>query len=301
MENHRILSIFAFAIIFVLAPVTCEKTQNIQFRSHSPYKWHFYDEEKNVNEVDKEFMRKFAESASRHMSDKQQEMELIDEEAPAEIPSKIQVRSADSDSDCVEGEKCKKPDQGYDFMDFSLSKIRSKDQGIALKAAQEAQAANKAQDSAGKEASKQAKFLLAEKAIQAAKAAQAALSAKQAILDELEREVREAEMVVQDLSSSIQQSEANSNAALKAYQQTMTLLKMLTELVQNAQSTVAFAEQAAQGSQQELNEKTQLLEAAKNRVEKLLREVKAARSDFASTKKEAYRASMFAKEAKQNA
>lgn len=84
---------------------------------------------------------------------------------------------------------------------------------------------------AGKEASKQAKIQLAEKAIQAAKAAQAALSAKQAILgkqfdltsnfimrislnyaDELERELREAEMVVQDLSSSIQQSEQNSNA-----------------------------------------------------------------------------------------
>jgi hypothetical protein len=41
---------------------------------------------------------------------------------------------------------------------------------IATKAAQEAKAAEDAQESAGKEASKQAKFQLAEKAIQAAKA-----------------------------------------------------------------------------------------------------------------------------------
>lgn len=127
-------------------------------------------------------------------------------------------------------------------------------------------------------------------------------------------------MVVQDLGSSIQNSEANSNAgekkinlkksmnlfkislsALRAYQQAQTQLKMLSELLSVAQSTVGNAEQAAQGSQQELNEKTQLLEAAKNRVEKLLRELKSARSDFTNTKKEAYKASMAAKEAKQNA
>ncbi|KAG5675426.1 hypothetical protein PVAND_005331 [Polypedilum vanderplanki] len=65
---------------------------------------------------------------------------------------------------------------------------------IALKAAQEAKAAEEAQELAGKEASKRAKFQLAEKAIQAAKAAQAALSAKKLILEELERELREAEM-----------------------------------------------------------------------------------------------------------
>jgi len=76
---------------------------------------------------------------------------------------------------------------------------------------------------------------------------------------------------------------------------------MLSELIQVAQSTVGFAEQAAQGSQQELNEKTQLLEAAKNRVEKLIRELKSAKTDYTNTKKEAYKASMAAKEARQNA
>lgn len=89
--------------------------------------------------------------------------------------------------------------------------------------------------------------------------------------------------------------------ALRAYQQAQSQLKMMSEVLTVAQSTVGNAEQAAQGSQQELNEKTQLLEAAKNRVEKLLRELKTARSDFTNTKKEAYKASMAAKEAKQNA
>jgi ABC-type transporter Mla subunit MlaD len=64
---------------------------------------------------------------------------------------------------------------------------------------------------------------------------------------------------------------------------------------------LANSEQAAQGAQQELAEKTQLLEAAKNRVEQLLREMKAARADFGNTKQAAYKAASAAKEAKQNA
>lgn len=297
MENHRISTIFAIAII-LLTPVLC---QDIKFRSHYhkiPYKLHHYDEDianEYGNEKDIEFVKKFAQASSRHESGKRYEMELTDDEVPH-----VQERSAD----CNDEEKCKDgkdQDRRNDFMDLGGIGASKKTTNIALKAAQEAKAAEEAQEGAGKEASKQAKFQLAEKAIQAAKAAQAALSAKQAILDELERELREAEMVVQDLSSSIQQSEANANAALKAYQQAQTQLKMLTELIQVAQSTVGNGEQAAQGSQQELNEKTQLLEAAKNRVEKLLRELKAARGDFTNTKKEAYKASMAAKEAKQNA
>lgn len=58
------------------------------------------------------------------------------------------------------------------------------------------------------------------------------------------------------------------------------------------------SEQAAQGAQQELAEKTQLMEAAKNRVEQLLRQLSAARSDFTSTKQAAYKASSAAHEAK---
>lgn len=205
---------------------------------------------------------------------------------------------------CEDGGNCKDNNNGQDrafgFMD-STSGNSKKTSNIALKAAQEAKAAEDAQETAGKEASKQAKFQLAEKAIQAAKAAQAALSAKQAIVEELERELRESETVVQDLSSSIQQSEANTNAALRAAQQAAAQLKMLTEAVQTAQSNLANSEIAAQGAQQELSEKTQLLEAAKNRVESLLRELKTARTDYSNTKQAAYKAASAAKQAKTNA
>lgn len=71
--------------------------------------------------------------------------------------------------------------------------------------------------------------------------------------------------------------------------------------MQTAQANVGNSEQAAQGAQQELAEKTQLMEAAKNRVEQLLRQLSSARTDFVNTKQAAYKASASAHEAKVNA
>lgn len=50
-------------------------------------------------------------------------------------------------------------------------------------------------------------------ALQAAKAAEAALAGKQSIVEQLEQEVREAEAVVQEEGASLQQAQANVNAA----------------------------------------------------------------------------------------
>lgn len=250
------------------------------------------------------------------IADNEEEDNSIDEESEfdgredfeSDENSKV-ARSADMSlfdpgtKEVCEGDNCKSSsgqERALGFMDSSSGNSK-KTTNIALKAAQEAQAAENAQEMAGKEASKQAKFQLAEKAIQAAKASQAALSAKQSIVEQLERELRESEVVVQDLSSSIQQSEANANAALRAAQQAASQLKMLTEAVQSSQSNLGNSEQAAQGAQQELSEKSQLLEAAKNRVEQLLRELKTARSDYANTKQAAYKAMSAAKQAKSNA
>lgn len=255
----------------------------------------------------------------RKVEKKKIEVDDVDDEAESDFDeredynaderSKV-ARSADasfldpgSTEVCEDGGNCKNGngnDRGLGFMDTASGNSK-KTSNIAVKAAQEAKAAEDAQETAGKEASKQAKFQLAEKAIQAAKAAQAALSAKQSIVEELERELRESEVVVQDLSSSIQQSEANANAAMRAAQQAAAQLKMLTEAVQSSQSNLGNSEQAAQGAQQELSEKTQLLEAAKNRVEGLLRELKTARTDYANTKQAAYKAATAAKQAKTNA
>lgn len=74
--------------------------------------------------------------------------------------------------------------------------------------------------------------------------------------------------------------------------------RTLTGAVQTAQANVGNSEQAAQGAQQALSEKTQLMEAAKNRVEQLLRQLSSARTDFANTKQAAYKASAAAHEAK---
>lgn len=45
------------------------------------------------------------------------------------------------------------------------------------------------------------------------------MAGKQAIVEQLEQEVREAEAVVQEESSSIQQGQSNVNAAMQAAQQ----------------------------------------------------------------------------------
>ncbi|XP_055914528.1 fas-binding factor 1 homolog [Eupeodes corollae] len=182
-----------------------------------------------------------------------------------------------------------------------LGSQKQKASSIALKAAQEAKAASNAQTAAGQQAAHQVKAQLAEKALQAARAAEAALSGKQGIVEQLEKEVREAEEVVHEETASMQNTQNNVNAAMQAAQQATTLLRTLTQAVQTAQANVGNSEQAALGAQQELSEKTQLLEAAKNRVEQLLRQLSEARTDFASTKQAAYKASASAHEAKLNA
>lgn len=64
--------------------------------------------------------------------------------------------------------------------------------------------------------SRQVKAQLAEKAEQAAKAAEAALTGKQAMVEQLEHEVREAEAVVQEESASFQQTQNNLQVAVNA-------------------------------------------------------------------------------------
>lgn len=65
----------------------------------------------------------------------------------------------------------------------------------------------------------QVKTQLAEKAVQAAKAAEEALTGKKVVVDQLQEEVREAQSVVQEESSSLEQEQANVNAALQAARQ----------------------------------------------------------------------------------
>lgn len=78
-------------------------------------------------------------------------------------------------------------------------------------------------------------------------------------------------------------------------------MKALTSAIQLAQSNVANAQQAAEGAQQELAEKTALVDAAKARVEALLKELSVARQDLNAIKQAAYKAQSAAKSAESNA
>ncbi|EDV91635.1 uncharacterized protein CG45076 [Drosophila grimshawi] len=172
---------------------------------------------------------------------------------------------------------------------------------IAQKAAQEAKAANDAQMAAAEAAASQVKIQLAEKALQSAKAAEAALAGKQQIMDQLQAEHREADAVVQDVSNSLQSTQANAAAANDAAVEARSQLDKLKQLMQASTSSLANIENVANGAQQELAEKTQLLEAAKNRVETLGHQLAAAKDDFEKTKRAAYKAACAAVEAKQKA
>ncbi|XP_064550273.1 glycine, alanine and asparagine-rich protein-like [Drosophila montana] len=178
---------------------------------------------------------------------------------------------------------------------------KTKASNIAQKAAQEAKAANDAQMAAAEAAASQVKIQLAEKALQSARAAEAALAGKQQIMEQLDGEHREAEAVVQDVSNSLQNTQANAVAANDAANEAKTQLGKLKQLVQASIANLANIENVSNGAQQELAEKTQLLEAAKNRVESLSRQLAMAKQDFEKTKKAAYKAACSAVEAKQKA
>ncbi|XP_064549683.1 plectin isoform X2 [Drosophila montana] len=196
-------------------------------------------------------------------------------------------------------EDCKK--EGRDVQVPINSVPKQKASCIAMKAAQEAKAASDAQLPAAENAAHQVKMQLAGKALAAANAAEAALAGKKQIVEQLESEVREGELVVQEESGSLQASQGNCNAATQAAKQAGLQVKSLGDAVKNAQANVLNSEQAANGAQQELIEKQQLVEAAKKRVELLLRQLDGARTDFKNTQKAAERAAGAAQEAKQRA
>ncbi|XP_017873637.1 PREDICTED: plectin [Drosophila arizonae] len=198
-------------------------------------------------------------------------------------------------------EGCGRKDEGCHIKLSPNAATRQKASCIAMKAAQEAKAASDAQLPAAENAALQVKIQLADKALAAANAADAALAGKLQIVEQLESEVREGELVVEEEMGSLQATQSNCNAAAQAAKQAGVQLKTLGEAVKNAQANVINSEHAANGAQQELTEKQQLVEAAKKRVELLLRQLDAARTDYRNTQKAAERAACAAQEAKQRA
>ncbi|XP_068153439.1 uncharacterized protein CG45076 [Drosophila tropicalis] len=171
--------------------------------------------------------------------------------------------------------------------------------GIALKAAQEAKQANEDMVGAVKAASDKIKIEYAEKAAAAAKAAEAVLAGKAQVLEQLEMEVREAEIVVQEETQELCAAEGNTQLAQKAHSQAQEELKLLLAGLKLARENYDTSEQVSSVCQQSLSDKTILLEAAQNRVGVLLRQLSEARSDYNKTKKAAYKALCAAQEAKE--
>ncbi|KAH8313293.1 hypothetical protein KR067_003750 [Drosophila pandora] len=169
---------------------------------------------------------------------------------------------------------------------------------IAQKAAKEAKLASESQQPAALAAAHQVRVQLADKAIQAAKAAEAALAGKEQIVEQLQEEVHEADMVVQEESASVVNSQANLNAACTSAKQARLLLETLQNTIKIAEEALCNAESAAMGAKDELCEKTQLVEAARNRAEILAQHLCAAKADYANTKKAAYSAACAASEAR---
>lgn len=173
--------------------------------------------------------------------------------------------------------------------------------GFAQRAAQEAKAASDAQAGAAEAASYQVKCELAAKAIQSAKAAEAVLAGKQQILDQLRREMAEAEAEVAGLTMSLRNIQENAESAAQTVQETQAQLNHLKSIVQAAAANLNNIQNVSKGAQLELAEKTQILKAAQHRAENLGRQMADAKADFEKTKVAAYKAVCAAVEAKQKA
>ncbi|XP_034107130.1 uncharacterized protein LOC117569898 [Drosophila albomicans] len=184
---------------------------------------------------------------------------------------------------------------------FAPGDPKQKSSNIAMKAAQDAKAANEAQQAAGQLAAQHIKQELAEKAFQSAKAAEAALTGKQMVVQQLELEMQEAHAVVEEESASLQNTESNMNAAVEAARAATHQFETLTELQKSVKDNLANIQTVALGSQQEMTAKVQLLEAAKNRLGTLEKQLQSARDDYEKTKQAAYKAACAAVEAKQKA
>nr|XP_041632880.1 uncharacterized protein LOC108076209 isoform X2 [Drosophila kikkawai] len=178
---------------------------------------------------------------------------------------------------------------------------KSKSCAIAIQAAQDAKAASEAQFAAGYAASQHIKTELAEKAFQSAKAAEAALCGKQHMVHQLEKATQEASAVIEGETAALQTIEANMNAAVEATKAATQQFEALSELVTNSKNNLANIQSVALGLQQEMEAKTQLLEAARSRLAACQKQLCCAREDYEKTKQAAYKAACAAVEAKQKA
>ncbi|XP_016981604.1 translation initiation factor IF-2 [Drosophila rhopaloa] len=188
-----------------------------------------------------------------------------------------------------------------DANEIEMSMTRMKATHIAQNAAQVAKAANDAQAAAAQNASRQVKMQLADKAMAAARAADAVLEGKQNIVDNYAREIRESEAVVAQVSSSLDSSEADVDCACAAAKAAEAQAASFRILVEHTKATLTDIEGLIEQTNDDLDEKTQMLTAAKARGDRLARQVAQARLEYEQVREAACRAASAAVEAKQKA
>ncbi|KAL3265321.1 hypothetical protein HHI36_009529 [Cryptolaemus montrouzieri] len=171
---------------------------------------------------------------------------------------------------------------------------------IAIKAAEEAKAAQYAQMPAACQAAHQVKEQLAEKAIEAAKAAQAALAGKVALVEELIREKEAVKLVMQEEVNSKMQLEQSINEEIKALSGYKSLLNVLSTGHHLAETVATNADSSLRGVEEDLRQKDTLLQQAFHAVEILTRDEAMARNDLETTKCAARRAEQAAAAARAN-
>ncbi|KAF5282216.1 hypothetical protein FQR65_LT02913 [Abscondita terminalis] len=179
--------------------------------------------------------------------------------------------------------------------------IKQKTLNIAQNAAIEAAAAKDAQMQAGAEACIQIKLQLAERAEEAAKTAEAAYLGKLTIVEELEKELREAREVALKEQATLVEDKRTLEAALRAQAAGQNTLKVLEQAVPLEHDILQHGAQAVKGAQLDVAEKEKLIDEAKVQIEEILRQLKIAEDELSSTKAAAERAISAAKAAKVNA
>ncbi|KAK9875920.1 hypothetical protein WA026_009704 [Henosepilachna vigintioctopunctata] len=180
-------------------------------------------------------------------------------------------------------------------------KVNAISSNIAVKAAEDAKAAEHAQAEAGAAAAHEVKEKLAEQAVEAAKAAQAALAGKVALVEELTREDEALKLVNSELLLSKAELEKAINAEMKSLSEEKGLEKVLNTALHVAESAATDADHAMKGVENDLIKKEKVLESALQHTEILEKEEKKAKSDLDSTKEATKNAIQAATDAKSNA
>ncbi|EDW16098.1 uncharacterized protein LOC6574600 [Drosophila mojavensis] len=172
---------------------------------------------------------------------------------------------------------------------------------IAQKAASDAEQAYGTQQSAAAEVAHMVKQQLADRANAAAKAAEAALSGKQQVVEQLEAEIVEAESVLRQELECIASAQTNLNSAKMSASKAEEVMTAMQHGLKIAEENLSHAKATAAGAQQDYDEKTQLADVARKRIEMLKKQHLEYCNELQKIKKSAYKAFSAAAEARKKA